>query len=115
MTAADLDDIERTWVDARIGTHWDGCHLAAHHHGCETRLTIFTSSSGVKGFFDLRQKGSANRRSALQHWVRQHTRKVSGDDVTEVKRHLRGQTEFEWFGLTGRVHVPEEQRVLSGA
>lgn len=83
--------------------------------GCETRLTIFTSSSGVKGFFDLRQKGSANRRSALQHWVRQHTRKVSGDDVTEVKRHLRGQTEFEWFGLTGRVHVPEEQRVLSGA
>lgn len=34
MTAADLDDIERAWVDDRIGTHWDGCHLAARHHGC---------------------------------------------------------------------------------
>jgi hypothetical protein len=76
--------------------------------GCQTRLTLFTSSDGVKGFFDLREKGANGRRNALQHWVRQHTRKIGGGDVADVKRHLRGLTEFDWFGLRGSVRVPTQ-------
>jgi len=80
---------------------------------CETRMVVFTSAEGVKGFFDMREKGESGRRAALQHWVRQHARNVGGGDVVDVKRHLRGQTEFEWFGLTGRVHVPADQLTVT--
>ena len=34
MTDAELEAIEKAWVGDRIGTHWDGCHMVAHHHGC---------------------------------------------------------------------------------
>lgn len=74
-------------------------------------LVFMTDPSGVKGFFHLRDKPEGRtRREALQHWVKAHTRTLRSDPDTEieVRRHLRGATEFRWFDLTCKVIAPEE-------
>lgn len=75
-------------------------------------LRFFTSASGVQEFFTLRDRPEGrDRRSALRHWVRAHTRVLHGAAGREVsvRAHLRGAEAFDWFGLRGHVHAPEAE------
>lgn len=80
-------------------------------HGCSAAVRFMTGAEGVKGFFTMREANERGRRDALRHWVRQHTRRLDWDRTTDVRRHLRGKTEFDWFGLRGTVHVPVFQEL----
>lgn len=91
------------------------------------KLTYFNSASvllatdptGVKGFFKLRDKPEGrDRRTALLHWVREHwrkSRKIKDDEIA-VRAHLRGDDEFNWFGMKGQVLIPFEldERLKNG-
>lgn len=77
-------------------------------------VSLMTSADGVLGMFAARDKTAGkNRRDALRHWVRAHNRKIASSPASEVavKKHLRGATEFSWFGLHGTV-IPRKDVTL---
>lgn len=62
--------------------------------------------SQLKELFSLREiPDGRKRRLALLHWVSKHlrTKPSNPDEKVEVKKYLRGQTDFEWFGLKGTI------------
>lgn len=62
----------------------------------------------VKELFSLRDiPNGYKRRAALRHWVAKHMRHKpsSPDELTEVRRHLRGREKFSWFGINGEIFV----------
>lgn len=64
------------------------------------KLAFITDPVGVAEAFALRDVPEGkSRRAAIMHWVRQHSRQKRDGSVTEVIRHLRGQTNFVWNGL----------------
>ena len=61
------------------------------------RLRYGCSAEGALGLFKDRNAPEEGRRKALLHWVRQHWRKTSDPEISrEVRKHLRGVTQFEW-------------------
>lgn len=63
-------------------------------------VRMLTCGDGVAGLFRLREKESSlTRRKALQHWVRDHHRKLPDGSEVDVKGHLRGTNTFDWFGM----------------
>lgn len=68
------------------------------------RVAFNTDSVGAREVFRLRDiPNGRDRRSALRHWVTQHWRERSEGSRGEVRRHLRGATEFSWNGLRCRI------------
>lgn len=62
----------------------------------------------VKELFSLRDiPDGYKRRAALRHWVARHfRRKLSKPgEFAEVRKHLRGREEFDWFGIKGEIVV----------
>ena len=47
------------------------------------------------------------RRAALRNWVAKHLRRKPSkpDEFVEVKKHLRGKTDFSWNGISGTIYV----------
>lgn len=83
--------------------------------GYSLRLPVHPLS--IPLLFQLREKHSTwTRRKALKHWVSQHWRKIKEEDswdvMTYVRDHLRGQREFEWFGLDGKIIIPPAELKL---
>jgi len=69
-----------------------------------------TDAEGVRSLFKTRKKDEGRtRRQALRHWVSEHWRKKRNSDeaTIAVRGHLRGVTDFEWFGMRCRVSPPE--------
>lgn len=79
--------------------------------GLGPRLRLFTSISGARDAFRLRDiPPGRSRRAALRHWVREHQRNVSDDTEADriwVSEHMRGATEFSWNGLRCRIEPSE--------
>jgi hypothetical protein len=79
-------------------------------------MAVFTDPVGIKDLFRFREiEPGESRRAALRHWVRQHFRQLRHEPEVEtmVREHLRGRTEFDWFGMQVKIHVPpsdEERR-----
>jgi hypothetical protein len=67
-----------------------------------------TNPSGVKELFRLRDiPPGKTRRQAIKHWVTEHTRRINQPEKeieVQVRKHLRGQTKFNWNGLLVSVH-----------
>jgi hypothetical protein len=64
------------------------------------RVIVPATPQGVLELFNDRDKpADRDRRSALRHWVRQHTRKKQRGDFAGVRAHLRGETAFRWRGF----------------
>lgn len=62
----------------------------------------------VKELFAMRDiPDGYKRRAALRHWVSKHMRRKPStpDEKVEVKRHLRGKTDFSWYGMSGTIYV----------
>lgn len=69
-------------------------------------ITFCTDATGVKELFKLRTKPvGRKRRLPLLHWVQGHFRRLRYDPEVEVwvRQHFRGNMEFSWFGIEGRV------------
>lgn len=65
-------------------------------------ITIPTDPTGARELFRLRDIPNGQlRRAALRNWVEGHWRKSRTDTEAEieVRKHLRGATEFHWNGL----------------
>lgn len=63
---------------------------------------FFTDPTGAREAFRLRDvPPGKKRRAALRNWVSSHMRKKRNDPgaETEVRKHLRGATSFNWNGL----------------
>lgn len=60
----------------------------------------------LRSIFELRDVEQEGRRKAIIHWVGKHYRKVMTNKeldeftYTKVKQHLRGETKFNWNGLS---------------
>ena len=52
-------------------------------------------------FSDRAKSMQEVRKSALLHWVKNHLRRKRSDanEFTEVRRHIRGKTSFQWHGF----------------
>lgn len=62
--------------------------------------------SQLKELFSLRDiPDGYSRRLALLHWVSKHLRRkpTNREEKTEVRRHLRGRTNFDWLGIKGTI------------
>lgn len=62
----------------------------------------------LKSLFAMRDIPEGyKRRAALRNWVSKHMRRKPGkpDEYTEIRRHLRGKTEFSWNGMSGYISV----------
>jgi hypothetical protein len=66
-------------------------------------------SSALKLFRDRAPDPSTDRRSKLRHWVEKHYREIDDDHGTTiyVRDHLRGNTQFEWWGYDSELMVSQ--------
>jgi hypothetical protein len=72
------------------------------------RLLLPTNPGGCLALFKDREKGVAEqRRRALRHWVRNHFRNTDAENLAYVRDHLRGATDFNWYGLGCRLMVSQ--------
>lgn len=81
--------------------------------GRSARIIIPTTPKGVLELFNDRNKpADKDRRAALRHWVSQHRRRKQGGDFGDVRRHLRGETAFQWrgFDVTIRPSAFDDER-----
>jgi hypothetical protein len=77
------------------------------------KIIIPTTPQGVLELFNDRNKPQdKDRRAALRHWVRQHSRKKKRGDFAGVREHLRGEVSFQWrgFDVTIRPSDFDEER-----
>lgn len=87
---------------------WKAKLLHANGH-----LIIHTDPRGALRFFKDREAYPGERRAALLHFVKQHKRNVgeeAEEDVTEVRRHLRGVRTFSWNGWQARIDESDFDR-----
>lgn len=68
-------------------------------------VALETDALGAREFLAMRDRGPAQRRAALLHWVREHMRRSRQVDAgaSLVAAHMRGRTEAKMFGLHCRV------------
>lgn len=81
-------------------------------------VSFSTDPEGVRALARMRDiPPGKQRRTALVHWVREHWRKKrdpSASDLSSVREHLRGASEFTWNGLRGRIvpSVSDQERAV---
>jgi hypothetical protein len=72
------------------------------------RLLLPTNPKGCLALFsDRHKRDEERRRAALKHWVHNHFRASSKEGLEYVRDHLRGATEFNWYGLGCELMVSE--------
>lgn len=122
-------------IDRKDPVYWDflwmraslaiGAELTYRQHW---RVSIGVDSSpsvcfptdpiGIRDVFRLRDiPPGKSRRAALTHWVREHWRKKrdpSASDLSKVREHLRGASEFSWNGLRCRIvpSISDQERAV---
>lgn len=75
-------------------------------------ITVYADKGSIRDLCDLRDNplSATGRRRPILHWVASHTRsKSTGADI-DVRKHLRGITEFEMDGISVRVDAPEFEK-----
>jgi hypothetical protein len=76
-----------------------------------TSVWLSTDGDGIKALASLRDdpRTASGRRAPLLHWVREHLRRTPGhNDVTEVRRHLRGITQFRLGTVQLEIREPRK-------
>lgn len=97
----------RTWIDASISAALSFAEARlswwmARFKLDGASLDLPTDPSGARALFADRNTYTKGRREAIRHWVTSHSRSVrrgESSDVTWVRAHLRGRSEFSWNGL----------------
>lgn len=82
-----------------------------------SHVRIPTDPAGVLDFFRNRDAFPGERRRALLHWVKAHSRRARRDgDPNEVRAHLRGARSFSWNGYQVAIEESsyDRDRLLSG-
>lgn len=77
--------------------------------GAEAGVMIPTTPGGARALFRLRDvEEGRTRRTALTHWVGEHSRRVRKDTAEEtrtwVKEHVRGTAKFKWRDMEGAIY-----------
>lgn len=74
-------------------------HAQIAHENIGIKVPIHPNTA--RFFFKNRAPKAGNdRRSAIRNFVKEHNRYIrSQPDPVIIKKHLRGNTQFEWFGL----------------
>lgn len=91
--------------------------MVRFRNGTGYSLRLPVHPFAIPELFKLRDKHPTwDRRKALKHWVSRHWRTIKAEDnwevLTYVRDHLRGQREFEWFGLDGKILIPQAELEL---
>jgi len=77
------------------------------------RARWITDPIGIREAFKLRDiPEGEQRRKALLNWVREHWRRKrdwTANDVTWIKKHLRGQWSYNWNGFLCQIEPPESE------
>lgn len=79
-------------------------------YGFGGSLTFVTDPVGAREIFKLRDIPEGKlKRESLRNWISQHWRKKHHDPsaLTEVRKHLRGQTIFNWNGMRVQIKPSE--------
>lgn len=72
-------------------------------------VRMFIDPGEAKHLFKLREiEDGQKRREALVHYVRSHqrARKLTPNEVSEVRKHLRGKETCKWDGCSVAIHAP---------
>lgn len=65
----------------------------------EFMISFHITNDEIKELFNDREKAQGKqRKDALRNWISRHKRKIAENNYTDVRRHLRGQTDFFWNG-----------------
>jgi hypothetical protein len=89
--------------------------------GAEAGVMIPTTPEGARALFRLRDvEEGRTRRTALTHWVGEHSRRIRKDTAEEtrawVKEHLRGAAKFKWRDMEGAIYpAPDDLRRIASA
>lgn len=77
-------------------------------------ISIATDPQGAIELLRLRDvPPGKTRRDAILHWVRAHSRKKRDGGVADIRRHMRGRTEFDWGDLTFSINPSaDDLRIL---
>jgi hypothetical protein len=76
-----------------------------------TSVCLSTDGEGIKALASLRDdpRTASGKRAPLLHWVRAHLRRTPGhNDVVEVRRHLRGITQFRLGTVDFEIREPRK-------
>lgn len=91
---------------------WSVCLRFEGHIG----VRFVTDPSGAREVFRLRDiPNGKTRRAALRHWVEEHARRKHNDPsaLIDVRRHMRGSTEFNWNGLYCKIEPSRIDRLAN--
>ncbi|UPZ27687.1 hypothetical protein MUK60_07545 [Streptomyces sp. LRE541] len=77
--------------------------------GGQAGVMLPTTPEGARSLFRLRDyEPGASRRTALVHWVSEHSRRIRKDTAEEtevwVREHLRGAVKFHWQDMEGAIY-----------
>ena len=118
-----LDDLSERDRSRLNGLVLGSCAISARYQrryswhvgisGGSSELLFPTSPRGALSMFRDREK-IGNRRAALLHWVREHSRisRARPGDWERVAKHLRGRSSFSWRGLDCRLMPSDLEREL---
>lgn len=78
---------------------------------CRARFST-DATGALKMFKDRKLEPDQSRRAPILHWVAKHWRKRRNvtADMIEVRKHLRGRSDFEWHGFPVTI-IPAEFEV----
>jgi hypothetical protein len=76
----------------------------------ETPLTLGVAEEHVKSLFYARNLPvtETGRKRPILHWVKAHARRIAEGTDIDVRKHLRGITEFEMDGLRFQIISPDK-------
>lgn len=76
-----------------------------------TPLRLGVNGGIIKSLFYARQapRAESGRRRPILHWVRQHQRRIADGVDVDVRKHMRGVTEFEMDGFPFRITSPVKE------
>jgi hypothetical protein len=74
----------------------------------KTPLRLGVNGDIIKSLFYAREapRTESGRRRPILHWVRQHQRRIADGVDVDVRKHMRGVTEFEMDGFPFRITSP---------
>lgn len=84
--------------------------------GVPTPLTLGVSPEHVKSLFYARNLPvtETGRKRPILHWVKAHARRMAEGTDVDVRKHLRGITEFDMDGMHFQIVSPEKKPETGG-
>lgn len=83
----------------------------------DTPLTLGVGEDHVKSLFYARDLPvtETGRKRPILHWVKAHARRIAEGTDVDVRKHLRGITEFEMDGMRFKIISPDKATISAAA